>query len=348
VASLLNPCNCKSVWRCKCRTSSASSSKQPRSLDALALAAAMCCGETSTPSSVTHGADTKCPSDNPTTPSHRGQNCGGSARTPGPELPPIYLDSAPSSMPSIPTFPTMPPLSTIASLAGSGCTCGVHCACPGCVEHRGSEHASKQRRDCSDGCGTCVDYSLGTALPNSESGTNFLDKFFAQAAALPAPPVNRKMGAGMNLDPMNVMIYPDAARDAGERGVAFGLISVPKMECCGGRCDCPSGTCGCGKSCGGHCSESEKKSTREQSISSTPEGTSSVQEPLTMTGCPGGTCGCGKSCGRRCSEHGKGGAQERQMPSAPEGASVQKPLATVGSPVLRSCCSGKRTDVSAS
>lgn len=150
----------------------------------------------------------------------------------------------------------------------------------------------KDRRDCADGCGTCVDHSVGIGLPNSEPGSNFLDKFFARAAALPPPPTNRKMGIGMDLDPMNVMVYPDSARDAGERGVAFGLVNVPKLECCGGQCECPKGTCGCGKSCSGRCTEHEDGSIRrEQEIHPGPEVAPSVQresmaaDPPAVRGC---------------------------------------------------------------
>ncbi|RDB28549.1 hypothetical protein Hypma_015071 [Hypsizygus marmoreus] len=168
----------------------------------------------------------------------------------------------------LPTFETMPSISTIASIAGSGCTCGVQCACPGCVEHRGSEHASKSRRDCADGCGTCVDHTAGIALPTTNgsgsSAPNFLDQFFARAAALPAPPTNRKMGVGVDLDPMNIMVYPDVALGSSDRGVAFGLVSLPKLECCGGRCGCPNGVCGCGKSCDGCCAEHDGENAEQR------------------------------------------------------------------------------------
>ncbi|KAG6857661.1 hypothetical protein H0H87_010230 [Tephrocybe sp. NHM501043] len=146
----------------------------------------------------------------------------GKAPSPGPDLPPIFLDAYSASLtgssPTIPTFETMPPLSTIKSLAGSGCTCGLQCACPGCVEHRGPEHAFSERSDCADNCGTCIDHSSDIALPtpggssSSSSTSNILDRFFARAAALPPPPTNRKMGVGIELDPMNVMVYPDLAR----------------------------------------------------------------------------------------------------------------------------------------
>ncbi len=56
----------------------------------------------------------------------------------------------------------------------------------------------RARTDCADGCGTCVDPSIGSALPDlrgdgSGSSVTFLDRFFARAAALPPPPVHRKM-----------------------------------------------------------------------------------------------------------------------------------------------------------
>ena len=162
------------------------------------------------------------------------------------------------------------------------------------MEHRGAEHASKDRRDCADGCGTCVDHGAEVTLTTSlESGTNFLDEFFARAAALPAPPTNRKMGVGMKLDPGNVMVYPDAARDAGERGVAFGLVSVPKLECCGGRCGCPSEACACGKSCSGRCAEHGDESAGKREMSLPPERAPSVQRVLTAADSPR-SCYAGK------------------------------------------------------
>jgi hypothetical protein len=152
-------------------------------------------------------------------------------------------------------LPVMPPI-TISSLVGSGCTCGLQCACPGCIQHRGREHASKDRRDCADGCGSCINHAGGIELPSLSSGTNppsILDQFFARAAALPRPPTSRKIGAGIHIDPMNVMVYPTTALETEEHGIAFGLVSLPKLECCGGVCGCPEGRCGCGKACDGSC-----------------------------------------------------------------------------------------------
>ena len=40
-------------------------------------------------------------------------------------------------------------------------------------------------------------------------------------------------------------------QDRDERSRAFGLVNIPKLECCGGRCSCPENQCGCGENCGG-------------------------------------------------------------------------------------------------
>ena len=157
----------------------------------------------------------------------------------------------------------MPPMSELASLAGSGCTCGVKCGCPGCVEHRApleEEEAVEEvesvraRTDCADGCGTCVDPSIGSALPDLRgdgSGTSvtFLDRFFARAAALPPPPVQRKM----SFDPMDTTVYSPMV---GGQPFGFGTVNLPKLECCGGQCNCPDGQCTCRTSCAGCCADS--------------------------------------------------------------------------------------------
>jgi hypothetical protein len=199
----------------------------------------------------------------------------------GPSLPPIHLSSPSSSASShrVPDFSSIPPISIMTSLAGSGCTCGLYCACPGCVEHRGEEHASKIRVDCADGCGTCVDWQAGIGLPATAqltggSSKSIVNQFLERAAALPLPPRNRNRYTGLKIDPMNVQVYPanlfspnltgnsspTAIQSAGtfdveEREAAFGLVKVPKLECCGGRCACPEDGCGCGKSCDGRCQE---------------------------------------------------------------------------------------------
>ena len=146
-------------------------------------------------------------------------------------------------------FPIIPPLSTIASFAGSGCTCGLRCGCPGCLEHRGPENASVSHKDCADGCGTCID-EQSVVLSSSQS-MGILDRFFAHAAALPPPP--RRKGGGVHLDPMDITVYPDSAWESEESAVAFGLVHLPKLDCCGGRCGCPDSRCGCAEACEGAC-----------------------------------------------------------------------------------------------
>lgn len=101
------------------------------------------------------------------------------------DLPPILAD--PSGLPSrVPDFPVMPPLAAIKSIAGSGCTCGLHCACPGCTEHRPPMYVSKDRRGCMDGCGDCVDYSSGVALPGLDQGGSLVDAFFGSERPYPS------------------------------------------------------------------------------------------------------------------------------------------------------------------
>ena len=232
------------------------------------------------PSSLTTGGKRKQrPSPSPTPPpttKHR-----------GPSLPPIHTSItpiSPSSLPASPTivpeFPTMPPLSSIAALAGSGCSCGFRCTCPGCVEHRGSKYASKDHGDCPDGCGTCVDYEGGVELPMvhshhctagpsqstsrvacvgtsiGSSGASFVDSFFARATSIALPPAPAQRKRRGTLDPTDTTVYPSTLFACGprhleERGPAFGLVSVPKLQCCAGNCGCPDGSCGCDHSCGG-------------------------------------------------------------------------------------------------
>ncbi|KAJ7785677.1 copper fist DNA binding domain-containing protein [Mycena metata] len=263
VDSLLNPCNCRSVWKCKCRAGLGSRPAGEGPGDAsglatLAQAAALCCSAVPPPKTAPSKRQTTRPN-SPNHASHKRPKHINTERPTGPDLPPIFYDEA-SPSPSIPFFEVMPPMSKITSLAGSGCTCGLECACPGCVEHRGPEYVAKDRPSCADGCGTCVDARAGLALPGHETASsaltsNIIDQFFARAAALPAPPTNRRMGVGVDIDPMNVMVYPSAAMENQQRGLPFGLVSLPKLECCGGQCACPDGSCNCKAACNGCCSE---------------------------------------------------------------------------------------------
>ncbi|KAG1908546.1 copper fist DNA binding domain-containing protein [Suillus fuscotomentosus] len=192
------------------------------------------------------------------------------------DLPPVHIHTLTSSPPSssmiVPEFPTIPPFSAFNSIAGSGCTCGLRCACPGCVEHRGPIHALKEHKDCAEGCTHCVDHSAGVELPTlgqGASGNSMIDQFFARAASLPIPPVNRKVG--VEIDPTDITVYPadlfsKSIKEYEDRSAVFGLVTVPKLACCGGRCGCPSDGCGCGQSCEG-CLDVEQVHNRSESVS---------------------------------------------------------------------------------
>ncbi|KAF9229737.1 copper-fist-domain-containing protein [Gyrodon lividus] len=242
VDSLLNPCYCNSVWQCKCGSPHVAgpSSSQERplhfGLQTLAEAAVMF---------------RERPMDSP---SRSCMNEGPAVNIAMPpqhlELPPILAGSA-TSPGTVPDFPVIPPLSTIKSIAGSGCTCGLRCTCPGCIEHRGLEHAQKDHKDCSDGCGHCVDHTAGIGLPGEDtsSGGSLVDIISAYTASLPNPPHNRRM----SMNPGDVTGYPSelflcSANETDERGAAFGLVRIPKLQCCRGQCDCPSDGCQCGRS----------------------------------------------------------------------------------------------------
>ncbi|KIY45278.1 hypothetical protein FISHEDRAFT_76771 [Fistulina hepatica ATCC 64428] len=230
VDALLNPCNCKDVWKCQCRNNTPLSTA---ALDALASAAASL---TDVPPD---NLISKHKSSRPPSP-HQHKRVRHNHRELAPILAPVLASAGPSS---VPEFPVIPPLSSISSLVGSACCCGLECACPGCIEHRGQAHASKDHADC-PGCGTCVDRQLDIALPGHEasqssvdaflsSSSSVLDTFLARAAALPAPPT-----------PWDWMNPYESLRTP---------VALPKLECCGGECKCPPKACGCNKSCDGCC-----------------------------------------------------------------------------------------------
>ena len=255
VDSLLNPCHCKNVRQCTCRGTSCiagPSSFGERcsdyGLQTLAEAAVMFRDRPMQDSASEHSSD---PPPAPCCAEERA-DIVPSARL---ELPPILLGPILSA--SVPEFPIIPPLSTIKSTAKSGCTCSFNCTCPGCVEHRTLRHVEKHHKDCGEGCGHCVDRTAGIELPSQDTSShdgNLVDTFFARAAALPNPPPNRRT----ELDPGDITMYPcdlflGSSTEADERGVAFGLVKVPKLECCRGQCGCPPGGCQCGQFCGGCC-----------------------------------------------------------------------------------------------
>jgi len=252
VDSLLNPCNCTDVWKCRCEVSESANSSVPNvqtsvplgGLATLARAAVM--QNSSSDADSRLSLSTELYHSRPATPAniafrkrqkHRMKNL---TRMPGPDLAPIRISPSSSFPPSIPDFPSMPSMSEISLLAGSGCTCGVLCACPGCVEHTTTDTGKR----CGDGCGSCIDPSIEVALSHptpsqAKESTSFLDRFFAQAAALPPPPAHRKMGS-YHLDPMNTRIF---SQSSSSQPLNFGVVNLPKLDC-DGRCDHSSGECG--------------------------------------------------------------------------------------------------------
>ena len=287
VDNLLNPCHCKDIYNCKCRNTNASGSS---GLDALASAAALCCSsensapQVSSSQLLTPQEGASCCGSSPSSiPSKRRRRRSSASAHDhdrskrGLSLAPILL---PEPFETPPVFPSIPPLSTIASIAGTGCCCGFDCTCPGCVEHRGSEHASKADGDCPE-CGHCIDHThgiefppstgYGSSLPSASAAPtptstatpSFIDAFFARAAAaIPPPPSQRAAFSALSFDPQDVTVYPPALfAGAGARldahGPAFGLVRLPKLECCAGSCGCPGDGCGCGTDCNGCCSVHE-------------------------------------------------------------------------------------------
>ncbi|KAG2070659.1 copper-fist-domain-containing protein [Suillus decipiens] len=262
VDSLLNPCHCKNIWQCpgNCRSMpprgspAPATEASPTGLAMLAQAAALIREDIVSCSTTQH-------SEKPSVPLK--SCCTKDAQTaivPSVrlDLPPVHIDtlvSTPSSSSmTVPEFPTIPPFSAFNSIAGSGCTCGLQCACPGCVKHRGPVHVLKEHKDCAEGCGHCVDHSAGIELPTlaqGASGNSMIDQFFARAASLPIPPVNRKVGP---------------IKEYEVRGAALGLVTLPKLECCGGRCGCPSNGCGCRQSCDG-CPDGQHLHNRSEPVS---------------------------------------------------------------------------------
>jgi hypothetical protein len=199
VGSLLNPCNCPIGSICKCQALAGPPAHEN--------------------SSLASAVSSQYPS--------------------GLLLAPIRVSSqSPVSTPTVPTFAIrLPPMRVMKSLAGSGCTCGVDCTCPGCVEHCGPvQAAASGRRSCADGCGTCVDRQSDIVLTHPPgTHTSSIDLFFARAAALPAPPTNLRE-----------------------------VVNLPKLKCCGGQCGCPDGNCGCGSSCDGCCEDHARDAVHGQ------------------------------------------------------------------------------------
>ncbi|KAI0757645.1 hypothetical protein C8Q80DRAFT_1134738 [Daedaleopsis nitida] len=344
----LNLCRCggKDATICTCGhervgPSRPSKSRATDGLATLAQAALLCCGgdfpTTSTSDKVSEaplmGSPRATPSGNESRKHTR--SCCSSAVNSRPSSPkPKRSKPASTSAPSPhaihtsmsvhqhvppphapPAFPALSSLGSTPSLEEAGCCCGTQCSCPGCLMHRGAEHAAKDYADCTDGeCRTCVDHEGGYALPEhllaysqgglASSSSNVapippllaassssasvsapgrdrrpsvscIDAFFATAASLPAPPPGRT-GA---LDPTNVLVYPKGvlAGNAGTRSL-FGLVELPKLQCnCPGGCGCPEGQCACGDGCTG-CGSAHEEVEEEAAASASASVLPPVQE----------------------------------------------------------------------
>ena len=203
------------------------------------------------------------------------QEAGPSSYTPiktsAPTLETEQLGS--TSTPPFPFSPDFPSSSAVTTSRTSPaqvsfCGCGLNCACVGCAQHAKSHGPGSpttgrsvpvHRANCAHDCPTCVDQDGGVELPGHKPQSTFLDQFFARAAALPSPPMASRARSA-SLDPTNVFVYPPALLNAKEaerdvRGLAFGLVNIPKLECCGGKCSCPDDSCSCGNECNGCCAD---------------------------------------------------------------------------------------------
>jgi hypothetical protein len=133
---------------------------------------------------------------------------------------------------------------------------------------------------CPDKCQSCVDHMSGLALPSvvlsasttgslnphdeSEEdsghshsllggGISTLDHFYAMASRLPPPPPTLPGNRPGVLDATNLGVYHKTG--AKSRNSASGLVQLPPLNCCAGRCKCAGGRCGCGSDCGGSCGD---------------------------------------------------------------------------------------------
>ncbi|KAF9780539.1 hypothetical protein BJ322DRAFT_1083595, partial [Thelephora terrestris] len=284
VDRLLNPCRCKSVWECRCNRSAGTSDQG--SLETLARVAA--------------SISINPPPDSPEPPSVRKSCCASkhppnttkdTGRIRGPDLPRLLLDpehtfSSRRDAPPLTTPTSIPSIKSVVLLAGTGCSCGFECACPGCVEHRVPSSSTETQespnlRSCSDDCPHCVDRLGGVALPEPDSLSqrpSIIESFLNRMPSLP------QKNRSAHIDPTNVTVFPAGlfSVDLGGPGngeqqekarSAWGLVDIPRLEYCGGACGCPDGRCGCGNSCAGCCVEGDDPSDP-------PGGSNVLAEPM--------------------------------------------------------------------
>ena len=258
VASLLNACQCSDVWNCGCRTSApnaphvngeftaqtpvalspngnndASAQVTSDGLETLARAAAAVLLSPLSPRPTIHpkqiASSSRANDHAPPCRSHGSSDTGTSHKsTPPPvNLPPLVFPEVPGAT------PVVPPFSTFTTLAGSGCTCGLTCQCPGCPTHHSRPDVDSRNAQAQD-CMTCIDPTLDVIDRSGSRGSYLespvLEKFLAIAQRIPPPPI------------------------AGGKPV-----ELPKL-CCGGSCGC-GGACGCSGDCTGCCQFNEGNRT---------------------------------------------------------------------------------------
>lgn len=260
VASLLNPCQCSDVWNCGCRTPASNASNAPHvhsefaaqtpalspngnnsasvqetsdGLETLARAAAAVLLSPLSPRSSFHPKQITSSSGANDHASPSRSCCSSDTATSHTSTPTPILNLPPLLFPEVPgPTPVVPPFSTFTTLAGTGCTCGLTCQCPGCPTHH-SRPVVDPNVEAQD-CMTCVDPTLHVIDRSGSRGSYIespvLEKFFAIAQRVPPPPT------------------------AGGKPV-----ELPKL-CCGGSCAC-GGACGCSEDCTGCCRFNEGNGT---------------------------------------------------------------------------------------
>jgi len=262
INTLLNPCACQDVYNCSCK---------PIKVDP-PVKSKCCCGpRPNSPS--THPPVSQGPSLAPILPiiPDTTQGLENSEYDPGADEVIDAFRTAETSRQQ--SSLTIPNLEAITSIAGSGCTCGVTCECPGCVEHNIAPSSSSvaQGMHTAECCAGCVD-NLGT---DGSLDSGKLNSFFRMAASLPAPPpkaaalerprlnppttIGATTQEAPSLNPFDVRVFPVALLrqqhpNQDQLSAYFGLVQVPKLQCCQGQCCCPPGRCHCLEGCNGdHC-----------------------------------------------------------------------------------------------
>lgn len=230
-----------------------------------------------------------------------------------------------------PAFPPVASLSSVTSFDDTGCCCGTQCSCPGCLVHRGADHAVKDYADCTDGeCRTCVDHEGGYALPetlfvysqggSATASTSTLSQLPALAVGSSSASVStstRAATAQPGRDRKQSISYIDAffataaslpAPPPGRTGALDPtnvlvyprgvLAGGPEARSLFGLVEVPKLQCNCPGGCG----------------------------------CPEGQCGCGDGCTGCAPAHEEDGEAHPTAPTATTSATVAAPV--------RSCCGG--------